>query len=1431
MRFRPGADRSRADSVHARVRAQVVKRFTLVHGLELVRLPEDMPVERAAGIYRRSPDVLYAEPNYTWRVDRTPNDPRFPELWGLDNTGQSGGTPDADIDGPEAWDLSTGGSDVLVGVIDTGIDYLHPDLQANTWGGPDTVNGDGDPMDDNGHGTHVAGIIGAVGDNGVGVVGVNWRIKLLPCKAFRASGTGPTSAAIACLEYFAGLKDSYPNFVATNNSWSGGFYSKALFDALDEHRRRGILAIASVGNANRDIDTIDVYPASYYLPNIIAVAASTRTDARASFSNFGRHTAHLAAPGEGILSTLPYKLYDSLYGYASGTSMAAPHVTGAAALLRAWSPSLDWKAIKNLLLAGGDAVSPMAGVSISQRRLNVHGAMTCSNSILSERLLPRTDVTTAALGGDPVDLAVLHVNCGDPNGNVSVAVDGSAETITLLDDGLGADQEAGDGIYSGQWVPTTTGPHSLGFPDGDRVQVHVLTPYRFSTSVPFNYRNITGTHLHLSINDSRLITPGFPVLFGGGSFDGLFVNSNGNVTFTKAFLESDNQPIPTATTPALVAPFWDTIGPSDFGGGVNIYWDVVGSQPNRELVIEWRDAATCLYYNALTFQIVFFEGSSSILFNYRDVISGDGCTYPDLGASATVGVQIGTRVGTQFSFDSPSLTDNSSILWELGNPTPAITRLSPFTALAGDPGFTLKVIGSSFLPTSIVRWNGEDRPTTFVDSRQLNAAISADDIAAERVVNVSVFTANAPDGERSNDVPFTIYTTHPKPTLASLSPEEIAVGAASFNLSVTGAGFVSGSVVRWNGADRPTTPLSGSQLTASIPASDVPVGGVFEITIFNPAPGGGLSNPLWFVVYYGIPFIGDYSPSVVDAAGPDFILSIFGSGFYPYSVVRWNGSDRPTIYRGAVSNEYGWNQQLDAAIPASDIATAGDADITVFNPAPGGGLSQSVQVHVVDVPPNDDFADALPISVLPFTHSVNTRLATSETNEPYAACENYPNAAKSVWYRFTPTTTVTVSADDMGGTDYPSSLKIFSESGGSLTPVACRPNSQAGAVGFIATAGTTYYFLITDNQSGTGGRLVFNLKNAPTITELSPASVEVGDPDFVLTVRGSDFVPGSAGRWKEYSLPTTFVDSTQLQILVGSGYISEGGTVPITVVNTVPSYSLSNSLPLTVNNRVPVLTSLSPSGIPAGSASFYLTVNGSNFATPSTPCGGAVVRWNGADRYTNCYHSTTELRALIYASDIAVEGTAQITVFNGPPGGGTSNALPFKIGGCGDGAVESGEACDPAADVKLASCCTASCTSVRDGTACTDGDACTAGDRCQAGACVLGTALIPPREVPHATFEADGSTLTWDAVPSAPPGTVYDVARGLVSELPVGGGSAETCMAYGISSPTTSDLALPGEGQAFWYLVRGRHPCGTGTYGYASLDGVPTAERITQACP
>lgn len=354
-------------------------------------------VARLAG----HPDVAYAEPNFVVTALAEPSDPLVPYLWGLQNTGQAvnGGAPgrvDADIDATDAWDIATGTDAHVVGVIDTGVDYTHPDLAANMWRAPaaftvtiggvpitcpagshgfDALARTCDPMDDHNHGTHVAGTIGASAGNGIGVAGINWTAAIMGLKFLDASGSGTIADAINAIDFAVQARAA---FAATggadvrvlSNSWGGRDYSQALADEIAAAAGHDMLFVAAAGNDGLSNDIWPLYPASYDVPNVVAVAATTATDGRAWFSNYGAVSVDLGAPGADILSTT----IGGSYAFASGTSMAAPHVSGAAALVLSRC-DLDTPALKAALLATVEPAAALATTTAAGGRLNVHHAL------------------------------------------------------------------------------------------------------------------------------------------------------------------------------------------------------------------------------------------------------------------------------------------------------------------------------------------------------------------------------------------------------------------------------------------------------------------------------------------------------------------------------------------------------------------------------------------------------------------------------------------------------------------------------------------------------------------------------------------------------------------------------------------------------------------------------------------------------------------------------------------------------------------------------------------------------------------------------------------------------------------------------------------------------------------------------------------------
>lgn len=407
-----------ARSMNAQVGSETLREFPFI-GWQHVRLPEEMSVAEGIERYKLIGGVLAVQPNYIYPIAATPNDPKFQEQYGMSK-----------IDAPTAWNTTTGSSSVVVAVIDTGVLYTHTDLSANMWRSPDetpgngldddgngyvddvfgidTINDDSNPTDDYGHGTHVAGIIGAVGNNAIGVTGVNWNVRIMALKSHAANGNATSASVTECFQYVTMMRGRGINIRVTNNSWAGApeapDYDQVLKNAIDATGNAGILNVFAAGNTNQDIDASAdsaVYPASYDSPSIISVAASTENDARASFSNYGATSVDLAAPGSNIVST--WSSSTTAYTSLNGTSMAAPHVAGAAALLSAHDSSLSAASLKATLINTVDALAAWSGKVRSGGRLDIASAL-ASPTVCAFSISPSGKTFTSSGGSGTINV-------------------------------------------------------------------------------------------------------------------------------------------------------------------------------------------------------------------------------------------------------------------------------------------------------------------------------------------------------------------------------------------------------------------------------------------------------------------------------------------------------------------------------------------------------------------------------------------------------------------------------------------------------------------------------------------------------------------------------------------------------------------------------------------------------------------------------------------------------------------------------------------------------------------------------------------------------------------------------------------------------------------------------------------------------------------
>jgi subtilisin family serine protease len=446
-------------------------------------------------------DVEYAEPDYIVHATALPNDPFFGLLWGLLNTAQSiggsQGLAGADIGATLAWNVTTGSRANAIGVVDTGIDYTHPDLAANVWAAPSAFTvtiagtpvtcGAGthgfnaitlacDPLDDNNHGTHVSGTIGAVGNNGVGVTGINWTASIIGAKFLDATGSGSTSGAINAIEFLIQAKSVFgatANVRVLSNSWGGGGFSQALLDEINKANTAGMLVVAAAGNAGTNNDVSPFYPANYAAANVVAVAATDNQDRLASFSNFGSTTVDLGAPGVNIASTIR----GASYAYYSGTSMATPHVSGAAALVLS-ACTLDTVTLRNVLLANVDQIPSLTGLTVTGGRLNVYKAITaCTNQVTPDFSVAATPSSRNVTAGSGATYTVTTAATGGFSAAIALKVGGlpSGATGSFAPSSVGAGAASTLTITTSSATPAGTYPLTVTGTSGSLVHTSSVT--------------------------------------------------------------------------------------------------------------------------------------------------------------------------------------------------------------------------------------------------------------------------------------------------------------------------------------------------------------------------------------------------------------------------------------------------------------------------------------------------------------------------------------------------------------------------------------------------------------------------------------------------------------------------------------------------------------------------------------------------------------------------------------------------------------------------------------------------------------------------------------------------------------------------------------------------------------------------------------------
>lgn len=648
--------------------------------------------------------------------------------------------------------------------------------------------------------------------------------------------------------------------------------------------------------------------------------------------------------------------------------------------------------------------------------------------------------------------------------------------------------------------------------------------------------------------------------------------------------------------------------------------------------------------------------------------------------TATVPASLITTPGTaSVGVTSPGQTAPSPLTFTI-TPNLTLSTLSPATALAGGPAFTLTVNGSGFDSGTTLYWNNTALSLTSVTATQMMASVPA---ALTAQPGTASITAQA-RGLVSNALPFTI-TTVPV-TLTSLSPNTTAAGGPAFTLTATGTGFSSGSIITWNGLSLSTSFLSATLLTASVPANLIASPGTIYVGVS--VPGQVSPTPLTFTVTPGLTLT-SLSPSSTSAGGAAFTLTVTGAGFTTGTSLFWNGTALSTTILSAT--------QMSATVPANLIAQAGTASITaqsgnLLSNALVFSITTAQTVTLTSLSPNSAPAGSpaftLTVNGSGFTYA-SLAIGTQVTWNGTALTTSFVSPTQlTAQVPANLLTTPGTAAVSVTGSPQPSSLPFTILSPLTLTSIS-PTRVQAGGAAFtltangtgfssttsvtwngspltttfvssiqltaavpaslIVAAGTVSIDVTAPANQATPAALQLVVTANPILTSLSPASTVAGGPAFTLTVNGSGFVTGATVLWNNTALATTYVSSTQLTAAVSAGLIAQAGSVSITanVGNAV-----SNALTFTITAPAPVITSISPSSVTAGGGAFTLTANGTGFAA------GAVVSLNSAALATT-FVSTTQVIAAVPASAIAQPGTAQVTLANAS--GSASNAVPLTI--------------------------------------------------------------------------------------------------------------------------------------------------------------------------
>jgi subtilisin family serine protease len=963
------------------------------------------------------------------------------------------------IEGDQAWAVGYDGSGTTIAVLDTGVDSTHPFLAGKVVveachsstvtgtsrtfcpNGLDEQTGPGSAapcsLADCIHGTHVAGIaVGHDATNSQQPPGVAKGAKLMAVQVFSliedATSCGGAASCVGAFtsDIIAGLEDVYAialagqqNIAAVNMSLGGGLFQAPCDNdptkpIIDNLRAIGIPSVVAAGNSSS--------PSGLSTPacvsSAVSVSSTSKTDTVSSFSNAAPFLS-LFAPGESITSSVPGGGYEAL----SGTSMAAPHVAGAWGIIKQAVPGASVSTVLGAL--------QNTGLPITDTRFSIYGIV---------QTFPRVRILEALATLAPITNPAPAVTALSPS-----EVRAGLGALTLTVNGTGFDY-----LSVVEW-------------NGAARPTKVISGVKLQAS-------ISGTDVGAAGTAQVSVTTPLP---GGGTSSAL--------TFTL-----DPRPTLTVSAPAVAPGEPATVTLMDGFGGSGDWMALAATGAPSTSYLIWTYVGTGVTNRTWTVTMPATAGT----FEFRLFVNN-----AQVATSAPVTVD-------------PSL-----------NPPPMATSLSPGTVVTGGPAFTLTVNGSKLAPSSIVRWNGANRATTFVSATQLQAAISTADIMTVSTTQVTVFTP-APGGGTSSALTFAIRP----PPLLTVSPSS-AAGGSSVTVTMTNGLGGPADWIAFAASSAPDTSyllyiyLDAGVTTRTWTIVMPAIPGTYEFRLFlnNGYTRAATSPPV--TVLAGPPVLTLLSPPAAPLNGAAFTLTVDGSGFTANSVVRWNGADRSTTYINAA--------QVQAAIPASDLAVSGPSQVTVFAPAPGGGLSA----------PQPFGVGAAPVLTVSTTTVAGGSPATVTLTGGYGGPTD--------WLAFA------------SGTASDSMYLQYIYVGAGVT-------TRSWTVPMPMTPGAYEFRLYLNNsyaRAATSPPITVTQgpNPVPVLSSLSPTRTVMGVPSLVAVI-GGGFVASSVMRWNGANRPTTFVTSSQLQATLSAADVATIGTGLVSVFSPMPGGGLSAPLPFDI---------------------------------------------------------------------------------------------------------------------------------------------------------------------------------------------------------------------------------------------------------------------------